>query len=399
MNEIKIDIKNINTEKKLLNFIFKILKKNSSSNILIYLNKYNNENIFFIKNKLIKIFEKFDKYIKQVKIINFPICVIKDEKIRKKYFYVEFFEYVEEVVIKKNKKCYLCKMYFSCTFLYSDRLKINNNLFYSKNILSINNFIYKVTKICNFLEFLWIKKDDIYLELPFYHDNKIYLSDFFLKRIRLNIIYRESYKDLFLFDFNLASISNIDLIPNLFFKNYINQKKIDMYLKKFWISMPISFYLWKITKGNFKKINWFFLSYRSMDIDKYFINNNSILYNPISVKKWEIFHWDLNDKTFTKELDLIFINIKNIELIEKDFDKYIIWLNYTEVNRYIPYIYKFKYFLSFNNNDKLLLHYQIIARECWMKYIYNLPKEILFSLKNNQILDVNFKNWKIKVLW
>lgn len=98
-------------------------------------------------------------------------------------------------------------------------------------------------------------------------------------------------------------------------------------------------------------------------------------------------------------LELIYMRIKDIKSIKEDYWKYIIWLNNSEINNYIPDIYKFNNFMIWWKNENKLTHYMIIFREINAMYIDNIDLSAVFSITNWTRLNVDYNSWIIKVLW
>lgn len=250
---------------------------------------------------------------------------------------------------------------------------------------------------------IWIDKEDIFLWLQFDLNNKfLYINKELLLNVSLWINYKEwKYDRYFLYDKKQLKFLNKEIndekftvINNLFFKNYVIQSRFNRLISKKWLSINIG-YFYNLNLKN-KNYNWikYFAQNVGFDLDTY-------IKQAISEKtdyKWKELKWRTNEKKQIA-LELIYMRIKDIKSIKEDYWKYIIWLNNSEINNYIPDIYKFNNFMIWWKNENKLTHYMIIFREINAMYIDNIDLSAVFSITNWTRLNVDYNSWIIKVLW
>ena len=163
-------------------------------------------------------------------------------------------------------------------------------------------------------------------------------------------------------------------------------------------------YFYKTNKNIFKtdddwikKHNWIcYWFLRKKDISMYLWENiifkkELLLWKDIIWKPWY----------FNREnnlLDLKVIHLKDIINIKADYDKYVVLFFEHDLNQHIPYVYNFKYFISFNKLE-YLAHYSIILKEIWASFIDSIWTWYFYWLKNNDLLNIDFNTWIIKRIW
>jgi len=369
----------------------------------------NDEKLFdFIANDFIPKIIKIDKFLISnniiIKFFNFPFCITKDEQLIKKYFISDIFYNKIYVIPKLNSKCYECKHYFICS--WNKETNFSN---FKTDLILKADFIKNINLVLDFFENIWINRNFIYFDFLFDLDfNFENLNNNLTKKIELFIDWTSwiLYNNYFL-DTN----NEVEWVrTNLFFKNYINQKKFQQLLKKIDFSIFVSYTnfdieLYKTEKNIFKEddnwiktynwINYWFLRKKTISM---YLNENIVFKKNIldwSIIKWNI--WFFNNKDNISH-NLKVIHLKDIYGIKSDFSKYVVLFFEHDLNLHIPYIYKFKYFISFNKLEELA-HYSIILREIWASYVDWIWTWYFYWLNNWDLLNINFCNWIIKKIW
>lgn len=385
----------------------KTLNKDKENWIVIYTLK-KEESIFdyLINNFLVKI-EKIEDTLSLnkiiIKIFNVPFCFTNNEEIINKYFISDVFYNKIYVIPKSNKNCYNCNHYFICSWNRND-----NFLNFPVESISKNDFINSIEEIFTFFENIWIRRDFIYFDFLFDLELDFdFLNKNATKKIELFIDWTKwiKYEDYF-----LSGENNVEYVrTNLFFKNYLIQRKYERLISKLWFSIFLSYtnfdtFLYKTDKNiyktdndwikNYKWINYWFL--RKKDISLYLWENlvfkkqliiwNEIFWNP----------WFFNSED--DSLNLKVIHLKNINNIKSNYNDYVVLFFEHDLNQNLPYVYKFKYFISFNKLE-YLAHYSIILREIWASYLDSIWTWFFYWFENWDLLNINFKNWLIKRIW
>jgi hypothetical protein len=194
---------------------------------------------------------------------------------------------------------------------------------------------------------------------------------------------------------------------DLFFNNYILQSKFDKLLKKLWLSIFLSYtnfdielyrdrkfnIEWDITWiTSYKNIKYWFQRKKSIDL---YLEEDIVFKKNIEI--WTEIFWNSIYK-YEWILELRVVTIHNIKNIKCNFDDYIVLFFEHDLNLYIPHVYKFKYFLSFNKLEDLA-HYSIIFKEIWAKFIDSIWTWNFYWLEDNYLLEVDFNTWLIKRIW
>lgn len=385
----------------------KTLNKDKENWIIIYTLKKEEEifdylvNIFLIKVEKIKDYFTLNNII--LKIFNVPFCITHNKDLINKYLISDIFYNKIYVIPKKNKNCYNCNYYFICSWNKSE-----NFLNFPVENISKKDFINWIEEVFIFFENIWISRDFIYFDFLF---DLEYDFDFLNKNLARKIeLFIDGTKWINYDDYFLSWENNVEEVrTNLFFKNYIIQCKFEKLISKLNFSIFLSFtnfdiYFYKTNKNIFKtdddwikKHNWIcYWFLRKKDISMYLWENiifkkELLLWKDIIWKPWY----------FNREnnlLDLKVIHLKDIINIKTDYDKYVVLFFEHDLNQHIPYVYNFKYFISFNKLE-YLAHYSIILKEIWASFIDSIWTWYFYWLKNNDLLNIDFNTWIIKRIW
>ncbi len=361
--------------------------------IVVYTYEQNNESFFIIKNLIDKIeliSNKLSENYISIKFINFPFCILDNEKLINKYFSNLFTENFSVPANYKNE-CLNCK-YIYC-------------LKYKKNDLILKPFLWKLMKksdliiiyeeVVWFLLSIWFEKKDFILIFPF--DIRNNFETINIELLSRTKIWFFNKKEIFI----NWEINKCDMASNLFFKNYIHQKFFDKLLIKYSISIFLKFSFSNIQDNFFDFWNFYFWIRDIENINDYIEYNHYIEYKKMLI--WDIIKWRVDkNNSFLWNVNLKVVNINDIKNIKENFSEYIVLIWDHNINFFIPYIYKFKYFLSYmkemdilNNNTT---HYIIISKEIWASYIDWIDMEYFFWF-TTEILNIDFNTWIIKRIW
>ncbi len=376
-------------------FIFEVLKKIKlwHKTILLY-SMYPSVKSFIFVKKLIKFLDKVNDKHLNLKILNIPFCLFSNEKTINKYFVNEKYDIFRETILKKDL-CTLCKYYFYCIY--------TGDKFVKKPIIdktiSKNNFFIILWKLYDYFSSFWISGKDIIFSTPFkIEDIQNRLSVKLLTMISINLIYRDwKYNNLFIINNDLTkkmleANEGYSFITNLFFKNYVNQRRFDRILE----NNNVSCMIWYTTciKVDYKHWKYNFVYWVWLSINDYVIE----WITPILDLTWESFKW-ISDENFEWEYSLKYISLKNIDEITSGYEGYIVWANNSEINLYIPKIYRFKHFLLSQENASNLNHCMIIFRELGVKFIHWVWLSTISNINKKTKLIVNYNSWLVRIVW
>lgn len=403
----KINIDHFKTTKEFEYFLFVYIKREYFKNkgikkIVIYTINQEITILNYVVNEFIPKLEKiYDSIISKwyiIKLINFPYCIVKDEKIIEKYFFNKILLFHENIPFIDNNECLKCEYCLSCLkYKGKDYLLTSFNSKYIENKESID---YKFTLVTNFLKNIWLNDDDFFIFTYFLNtDSYTFLNKKLLDRTEIHFFWEEIYNKYFISSKKYRK--NWETLPNIFFKNYIIQKRFEKLINKLNFSIHLEFHNLKETNYNLSFEEY----YNKYCIDTFENDLNFFLSLDFSLDKrveiWQSFYWSV----WVKENSLLLLNvidIKNIHDIKYDFNKYIVLIWNQNINFAIPYIYKFKYLLSCSFSDfdlNITSHYKILANEIWIKYIDSVDYDYFFWIRNNDLLEIDFNTWLIKRVW
>lgn len=374
-----------------LYFLKYIKSKRSSFNIIIYTRKQDIKTFNYISQIFIKRIEKIEEYLIKrninIKLINFPFCLFDNEKFIRRYLVNRGETDYMSIRKKENNECLTCDYYIHCLWCSKKEFSLK---WFRKNFYLKQEIVEKFEKIRKFLLTIGFEREDFEI-IPIVDLRKKF--HFIDKKIVDNTtICFIDKRDFFLSWYYYNEKKKYE--TNLFFKNYIIQKKFDKLLFKLWFSCVLVYN----DKNNLPKGISIFVNSDENLLDHY-LNACSIgEWRRVKIGeefKWRLYIWG------DKNLSLTVLYLKDIYSIKKDFHSYIVLLCNPEINAYIPYIYKFKYFLSFasDKDEQLTSHYRIIAKEIGAYCIDSIPEEKLFWLEGWDILNVDFNYWIIKRVW
>lgn len=386
----------------------KILNKDKENWIIIYTLK-KDDNVFnYLVNSFLNKVEKISDYLSLnniiIKFFNIPFCITNNKELIKKYLISDIFYNKIYVIPKNNKNCYNCNYYFICSWNKND----NFLTFETENISKVN-FEKKIYLILAFFESIWISRNSIYFDFLFdLEKNFEYLNNNLTKKIELFIDWT---KWILYDDYFLDTDNEVEWVrTNLIFQNYIYNKKFQLLLKKIGMSVFISYtifdiYIYKSEKNifktdddwikNYKWISYWFLRKKNISL---YIKENLVFEKKIDI--WCEIKWNVkfNNLKYLEIKKLKVIHLKDLEDIKFWFENYVVLFFEHDLNQHIPYIYKFKYFISFNKLE-FLAHYSIIFREIWANYIDSIWTGYFYWFKNNDLLEIDFSTWIIKRIW
>lgn len=385
-------------------FLFSLIKKSSNIRIIIYTIKQDDNILKYISNIFIYKIDKIRNYIEKkniiFKLINFPYCLITDEKLILKYYINKLFLNNIDIINSKNLKCLECKFYITCMKFNN----INSKVIPFKWLLVLKkDIIYILNFISYFFIRNWLLIDDFTFTL-FFNINKHFkwIDNSILNKISIIFSFEDEKFDKYFYDNKNRIWSNIKV--NLFFKNYIFQKKFNKLLETLSISIDMSY----ISKNN-KNYNDFLYNRRLYNDKFYYTFSKNELYTKVLLSMdintdKIVMIWDsikFNSNLVTWILNLKVVSLDNLINIKNDFKSYIVLIWNQNINSYIPLIYKFRYFLSFSSwfDNNITSHYKIISREIWAIYIDNIKTDYFFWLENNSIIEINPFTWLIKRIW
>ena len=411
-NSIKINIDKFKSLKHFELFFFHAIKSKKDfmeKGIIIYTLDQKKEIFDHVINEFIPKLEKLYVFLKAhnilVKFVNFPYCISRDETLIKKYFINDVFLNKIYVIEKADIRCYECEYYLMCPWSKCRSFAVEK---FDCETIKKQNFIDKITKIYLFFEKTWIPRDAIYFDFLFDISKDFNnLNSILNRKIELFIDWYKwiRYEDYFIDINNCVSGVRTDL----FFNNHINQKKFERLLKNLKISIFLSYTdfdidlydntefnnLWTWWIRDYRWIKYWFL--RKKDISLYL--DEQIIFRK-TIKILDKISWRSNLNKYSTNNDLILkvISVYDIESIYEDFDKYIVLFFEHDLNLFIPKVYKFKYFLSYNKLEELA-HYKIILNEIGAQYIDSIWTWFFYGLENWYVVEVNFSTWLIKRIW
>ena len=408
-NSLKINIDNFNSTKDFELYFFNYLKDihelEKNKILVIYTLKQDKDILHFIQTKIILKLVKLNYYLDTnniiIKFINFPYCLLSNQKQIEKYFLNKIFNNYEDIIPKKDIECLICKYYTSCSWIKNDSFLPSS--FKVESILK-EEYLYKLRLLINFFNNIWIKNENIMFDLKHNKWNFKNISKSVVNRMIIdvnsdNINYNEYFIDIE----NYREQHRVNLI----FKSYIINKKFNLLLKDQWVSTYIRFISFKWNNNKIYKYDNIEINYWNLNLDwqiedKIFDYINENISVEIKHEIWDSFFWRkldwLSKLTIIKPRVLL---LDNINKIKKDFDKYIVLFNDRNLNNYIPHIYKFKYFMTYNDDilNSNIAHFQIIFKEMWVLCIDSVSTHDYFGLENDDLLEVNFNIWLITRVW
>ncbi len=399
--DLRINLKNIQDIPIFFSYIWYYIKRGVRE-FIVYSDSPTHNEIENVR-QIIMSLENMKANNIQVKFINFPFCIFKDTKIVNKYFINSKFLNRRQTN-KKTWECLRCDYFMYC--IYSWELVNIKRAFWIKKVKK-HEIYDMVNDFLSFFIQLWINKDDVVFHFPFdFFSEANEFSNKLLFYIYISINFRW-WKYNHIFNYSQDQVrdikkkekeiqSHFSYITNLYFRNYIFQKIFNRLLIKYNTSLYIVFHHRKFSEYIFRENNInYIIFYTSKDMLQEYLRTKIIHKKNISWMTYKYKGMDkVNDNHFMR---LKYINIHNVrELKITDFSKYIVGLNDSEMNSYIPYIYNFSYFLVSWETSPNLSHCMIILRELKSLFITNVDIEVMENLHGT--LDVNFATGEIKNL-
>ena len=410
-NTIRVNIDDFQSIASFELFFFRVLKKaypTQENGFIIYTLKRDIHIFSYIIDILIPKLWRIEQFISRnnikIKFLNIPYCITRNEDIIKKYFINEVFLNKIYVLPKSHNKCYKCKYYFSCPWYNSHFVQNFNCLTIQKN-----QFLNKIDMILLFFENIWIPRKNIYFDFLFELNTDFEeMNTDLMHKIELFIDWLNwvSYENYFIDTENMVSWVR----SNLFFRNYLLQNRFNRLLKKLGLSIFLSYtdFDRELYKDKSYNIEWDEIGITQYNgINYWFQRKKNIslhLMEELVFKKrtdiWMEIQWRSNINHYTNNCKIVLeiVTLSDINKVVSNFEKYLVLFFEHDLNLYIPEIYKFKYFLSYNRLEELA-HYKIIFNEIGAQYIDHIWTGIFYWLETGQNIEANFFTWFIKRIW